>query len=156
MERAERSLTSTFLSFFLLFLFLLLVPKSEGILNGPASGVTPRPVCASQYALANYACSLIPYSPLPPPAPSTPSLDAHHHRGRRGHGHGHHRHHHRHQGTQEEDDCCRWLYEIDTDCVCEMLVHLPDFLSRPVHEYSLIVGDTCNVTYSCGGRVIRK
>ncbi|PON65783.1 Bifunctional inhibitor/plant lipid transfer protein/seed storage helical domain containing protein [Parasponia andersonii] len=147
MERVK-TLTQTFL------LFLLLVLKIEGKLTGAA--VTPRPVCASQYALANYACSMIPYSPLPPPAPSTPSLDANHHHGRHHHGHGGHRHRHRHHGTQEEEDCCRWLYEIDTDCVCDMLVHLPDFLSRPVHEYTLVVGDTCNVTYTCGGRVIRK
>ncbi|KAM6558615.1 uncharacterized protein LOC115709501 [Cannabis sativa] len=151
----ERAKTST-LRFLLIFI-LIVVLKIEGKLSGPQTGITPRPVCASQFALANYACSMIPYSPLPPPAPSTPSLDANHHHGRhRRGGRGGHRHRHRHHGTQEEDDCCRWLYEIDTDCVCDMLVHLPNFLSRPVHEYTLVVGDTCNVTYTCGGRVIRK
>lgn len=152
MERSAKTLASTL---FLSFLLLLALETEAAEITVPASGINPRPLCASQYALANYACSMIPFSPLTPPSPSTPTLDAHH--GRRKHGqHHHHHHNHRHSGTKEQDDCCRWLNGIDTDCVCEMLVRLPDFLSRPVHEYSLIVGDTCTVTYSCGGRVIRK
>ncbi|KAL5561643.1 hypothetical protein UlMin_031390 [Ulmus minor] len=138
------------LTFFSCLILLPWLPKMEGAVP-PAPGVTPRPVCASQYALANYACSMIPFSPIPPPPSSTPASNDHGRRRKHGH-----RHRHHHHGTPEEEDCCRWLYEIDNDCVCDMLVRLPNFLSRPIHEYSLFVGETCNVTYTCGGRVIRK
>ncbi|CAI9107878.1 OLC1v1007352C1 [Oldenlandia corymbosa var. corymbosa] len=73
-----------------------------------------------------------------------------------GHGHEHqrHRHHeHRHRATPLERDCCRWLAAIDSVCVCDLLVYLPAFLSKPLHKYTVVVGDTCNVTYPCASRI---
>ncbi|KAJ4727511.1 putative Tetratricopeptide repeat-like superfamily protein [Melia azedarach] len=64
------------------------------------------------------------------------------------HGHGH-----RHRSTPEERNCCRWLKEVDPECVCDLLVRLPVFLARPVHAYSVIVDGACNVTYTCSGRL---
>ncbi|XP_023748467.1 uncharacterized protein LOC111896717 [Lactuca sativa] len=72
------------------------------------------------------------------------------------HGHGHrqhqHRRHHRHRNTPMEDECCKWLSQVDDQCVCDLLVRLPPFLARPVHKYSVIVGGSCNITYACGSR----
>uniref|UniRef100_A0A453AVF2 Bifunctional inhibitor/plant lipid transfer protein/seed storage helical domain-containing protein n=2 Tax=Aegilops tauschii TaxID=37682 RepID=A0A453AVF2_AEGTS len=48
-------------------------------------------------------------------------------------------------------DCCRWLKEVEPGCVCESLLHLPMFLVKPQHKYTLRVGKTCEVTYRCGG-----
>ncbi|XP_030451660.2 uncharacterized protein LOC115673588 [Syzygium oleosum] len=137
----------------------------------------PRPLCASQFTLVNHACSMIMPTPAPPPAPPLPppsppgppppppchddeSQDeyGHHHHH---HHHCHrHRHHHRHrhgrrvgEPSPAEQDCCKWLKEVDSECVCDLLVHLPSFLARPIHEYTVIVADSCNVTYSCGGRL---
>lgn len=50
-----------------------------------------------------------------------------------------------------EEDCCRWLKEVDAVCVCDVLLRLPTFLVKPRHAYSLAIGDECNVTYNCGG-----
>ncbi|KAJ8898662.1 hypothetical protein K2173_004696 [Erythroxylum novogranatense] len=110
-----------------------------------------RPLCASQFALVNYACAALPYMPPSPPSPPPPEEDSH----ENGHGHRHRRRHrHHHHETQNEENCCRWLKELDDECVCDLLIHLPPFLSRPAHAYSIIVDDACNVTYSCGGRLI--
>uniref|UniRef100_A0A7N0T3K2 Uncharacterized protein n=1 Tax=Kalanchoe fedtschenkoi TaxID=63787 RepID=A0A7N0T3K2_KALFE len=177
---------------------------------------TPHPVCVSQFALANRACSHLPIytvppppspptpetppapqpptpeppaGPLPPPAPGpeppTPDQLRHHHHRHRGHDddHGHHnhqsrghhhgRHHddHGHHHDEDEDEhgrrqvqemvhgseiereCCHWLQQIDNDCVCDVLVHLPPFLSRPLHEYTVMVDDVCNVTFACPSRL---
>ncbi|KAJ0520302.1 putative bifunctional inhibitor/plant lipid transfer protein/seed storage helical domain superfamily [Helianthus annuus] len=65
----------------------------------------------------------------------------------------HHRHHHRHRATPVEEQCCKWLSQVDDQCVCELLLHMPPFLARPVHRYSVIVGKACNITYSCGSRI---
>lgn len=64
----------------------------------------------------------------------------------------HHRRHH-HRDTPVEQQCCKWLSQVDDQCVCELLVRLPPFLARPVHRYSVIVGRACNITYSCGSRL---
>lgn len=123
----------------------------------------PRPLCASQLALANYACSMLPYSPaLPvtPPSPPSPEVpppppdDDESVQSSHGHRHGHrHRHRGSHEETPEEESCCRWLKQVDNECVCDLLVRLPVFLARPVHKYTVIVDDSCNVTYSCSGRL---
>lgn len=125
---------------------------------------SPTPLCATQFALVNHACTFLPYSPMPPPAPFGPPgppsplelLEPedpewqHHHR----HRHNHHHHGHKpHNPTPIEMDCCRWLREVDNVCVCDLLVHLPAFLARPAHEYTVVVTDACNITYSCSGRV---
>ncbi|XP_031100177.1 uncharacterized protein LOC116004325 [Ipomoea triloba] len=83
----------------------------------------------------------------------------HHHqdgggRGRRS-GEGQHRRHRRrhHHESDVQQDCCRWLKEVDDECVCDLLVHLPPFLSRPLHRYTVRVDDTCTVTFQCGSRL---
>lgn len=122
----------------------------------PPNPVTQRSVCSSQFNLVNYACAMLPYSqapPLPPPqlTPSPPHDD------NSGHGHRHRHRHRRDHGspaTPEEENCCRWLKNVDNECVCDLLVRLPIFLARPVHEYTVIVDDSCNVTYTCPGRLI--
>ncbi|KAK3147197.1 hypothetical protein QOZ80_3BG0279340 [Eleusine coracana subsp. coracana] len=48
-------------------------------------------------------------------------------------------------------DCCRWLKEVQKDCVCEALMRLPPFLVKPQHTYVVRVGRTCQITYRCGG-----
>ncbi|XAR58526.1 hypothetical protein NMG60_11013957 [Bertholletia excelsa] len=117
------------------------------------------PLCLSQFALANHACSLVPFSPVPPPSPPSPSppddaWHGHGHGHRHRHGHGHrHRHRHHHHETAIEEDCCRWLKEMDSSCVCHLLVHLPAFLARPVHQYTVVVDEQCEVTFDCESRL---
>uniref|UniRef100_A0A6N2MD81 Uncharacterized protein n=1 Tax=Salix viminalis TaxID=40686 RepID=A0A6N2MD81_SALVM len=53
-------------------------------------------------------------------------------------------------GRTPEENCCRWLNDVDAECVCELLVHLPPFLSKPPHEYTVKIDDSCTVSYSCG------
>lgn len=48
-------------------------------------------------------------------------------------------------------DCCRWLKEVEPDCVCEALLRLPPFLVRPQHKYTVKVGNSCKFSYRCGG-----
>ncbi|KAI3449609.1 hypothetical protein Pfo_006274 [Paulownia fortunei] len=148
-------------------MLLVLYPKAESqwVPHHPLPPIDPPPLCASQYALVNRACAMLPYTPVPPPSPpsppsptpappSPPSPDGpdsrHHHR--HGHGHGHRHSRHGHAETPAEEDCCRWLKEVDDVCVCELLVRLPPFLTRPVHNYTVVVDDTCNVTFQCGSR----
>ncbi|KAK4273138.1 hypothetical protein QN277_021594 [Acacia crassicarpa] len=154
--------------------FLALVPKMESM---PVRVPTePRPLCASQFALANYACARLPFTRgLPPSRPSPPDdgdddddddgddhdvlsqRQGHRHglgheyeyEHEHEHGHRHHRHHH----TDQEEDCCRWVKQVDSQCVCEFLLRLPPFLVRPVHEYKVTLGDFCNATYYCGGPI---
>ncbi|KAL2323566.1 hypothetical protein Fmac_027945 [Flemingia macrophylla] len=156
--------------------FLAFVPNMESQLMPPSL----HPLCLSQLALVNFACAMLPLratpptlprtpspSPFPPlpltpspshatplpltpspshatplpltpsPSPSPPDADE----GHRSH------------QTSQEDDCCRWAREIDSQCVCEILVLLPPFLSRPLHQYSISIGESCNVTYTCGGPI---
>jgi len=138
---------------------LALVPKMESHIRPPLIPVSkaPRPLCASQFALVNYACSRLPFSPgVQPDSPPSPDEEEGHgerhqnHTHRHGHRHGHS---HRHHQTPEENNCCRWAKEVDSQCVCEILVHLPPFLIRPVHQYTLNIGDACDVTYSCGAPI---
>lgn len=92
--------------------------------------------------------------------------DGDHHDRRHGHRHGHrHKHRHRWQpifpvpptfGSQHPkyespavENCCRWLKELDDECVCDLLTHLPPFLSKPSHDYSISVGQSCEITYHC-------
>ncbi|CAH9111539.1 unnamed protein product [Cuscuta epithymum] len=121
------------------------------------------PLCASQITLVDHACSFLPFN-LPPPSPpsssssslpslvSAPSPDGRHSRRHGPHGRRHHHHRH-HTDNPEEEICCRWLREVDDECVCQLLAQLPAFLSKPVHQYSVIVGDTCNENFQCGSRV---
>ncbi|KAF5732750.1 protein catecholamines up-like [Tripterygium wilfordii] len=199
--------------FALMFLAAISVflPKME-------SQVAPRPLCSSQLALVNYACSQLPMPYAPPLSSSlNSSLDEdgngsrnisghqnhhhhhdhddddhdhddddddhdhddddhdhrhHHHHHHHDHDHDHHHHHdrdhdhhhhdhdhdhdddhHHHHGSPVEANCCHWLTELDDECVCDMLVHLPVFLARPAHQYTIIVDDSCKVTYTCGGRI---
>lgn len=136
--------------------FLLLVPEMESQIRPPIVHLppaSPRPLCASQFALVNYACAMLPFTPSSPPSPD---VDDEGHRSHHQHGHSHrhgHGHRHRHDNNPQEDNCCRWAREMDSQCVCEILVHLPPFLTKPVHQYSVLIGDSCNVTYSCGGPI---
>ncbi|XP_010524012.1 PREDICTED: pleckstrin homology-like domain family A member 1 [Tarenaya hassleriana] len=176
----------------LLLLLLMLSAVRSQRMPIPAQ----RPLCTSQYALANYACShlpLIPNPPLPsasqlppppapeanpppsPPAHPTPDNDhdddhdhdhdhehedhhRHHHSSHKHHHHGHHRHKARKVEYKEsfaEAECCKWLKQMDNECVCDLLLHLPPLLARPVHDYTVFVDESCIVTFSCGGRFIR-
>ncbi|KAL9227951.1 hypothetical protein vseg_003581 [Gypsophila vaccaria] len=112
----------------------------------------------SQFALVNHACSMLPYSPVsppPPPPPSappgveTPSTPGDSHRRRH-----HHKRRHNNSPDPAVEECCRWLKEVDTQCVCDLLVRLPVFLAKPVHAYTVEVDPDCSVTYTCPGRVI--
>lgn len=146
-----------------IILILQLYPKaaeSQWIPHLPPP-VNPTPLCASQFALVNRACAILPYTPVPPPSPpappSPPSPDGpenrNRHRHRHGHGHRHRRHGYRE--TPAEEECCRWLKEVDDVCVCDLLVHLPAFLTRPVHNYTVVVDDICDVTFECGSRLVK-
>ncbi|CAL1362029.1 unnamed protein product [Linum trigynum] len=131
------------------------------------------PLCASQFSLANYACGSLPFMQLPPPSslpPATLSMKSSSNppppptsptsspsppgqgRGRHRHGRGHH-HHHR-TPSPAEQNCCRWLKELDGECVCDVLVRLPPFLAKPSHKYTLYVNGACVITYSCSGRIV--
>jgi len=154
---------------------LAIVPKIESEVR-PTTPTNQRPLCASQFALVNYACGRLPFTPGAPPAPLEPppapdddggdddggdddggNDEGHknHHRDH-GHGHGHshkHGHKHRRHQTAEQENCCRWAREVDNQCVCELLVRLPPFLVRPLHLYTLNIGEDCEITYSCGGPI---
>ncbi|KAK7336733.1 hypothetical protein VNO77_17279 [Canavalia gladiata] len=145
--------------------FLALVPEMESQIIPQFFTVpskTPRPLCASQFALVNYACSRLPFIHGVPPAPSSSSdsppspedEEGHknHHKNESSHSH-RHRHKHRHHETPDEENCCRWAKEVDNECVCELLVRLPPFLVRPLHRYTLNVGESCEITYSCGSPI---
>uniref|UniRef100_M4CH40 Bifunctional inhibitor/plant lipid transfer protein/seed storage helical domain-containing protein n=1 Tax=Brassica campestris TaxID=3711 RepID=M4CH40_BRACM len=191
----------------------------------------PRPLCASQYALANYACSRLPMNTVPLPSPISPPPppifpppphhdhdhdddhdhdhddddddhdhddddhdhddhdhdhddhdhndhdhnrdhdhdhdhdhddDDHHdnnhnHRRHRRRHHHHHHHHHSHRHTEEtyaQQECCKWLKQMDNECVCDLLVRLPPLLAKPAHNYTVFVDESCIVTYTCGGRLM--
>ncbi|RAL47945.1 hypothetical protein DM860_015732 [Cuscuta australis] len=115
------------------------------------------PLCASQITLVDHACSFLPFA-LPPPTPPSliaapgPARPDNGHHSRR---HGPHRRHRRHrrESTPEEEICCRWLREVDDECVCQLLAQLPAFLSKPVHQYSVIVGEACNENFQCGSGI---
>lgn len=140
--------------------FLAFVPKMESHIKPPAISLPPpplHPLCATQLALVSYACAMLPFSPgspLTPPLSPDDDDGEGHHRSRHNHNHGHrHRHSRHHRHFPEEDNCCRWAREMDSQCVCEILLQLPPFLTRPSHQYSVVIGESCNVTYSCGGPI---
>ncbi|GMJ09135.1 hypothetical protein HRI_004582700 [Hibiscus trionum] len=120
---------------FLLSLFIVAMPNKL-----PGVSDSPRPLCASQFNIVNYACGGLPLSPFSPPPPR-----------RKGHGRSRRRHRRRH-GSNRQQYCCQWLRQVDNECVCDVLARLPPFLSRPNHHYTIAVGDTCTVRFSCGGR----
>ncbi|KAG6429153.1 hypothetical protein SASPL_107195 [Salvia splendens] len=116
----------------------------------------PTPLCVSQLAIVNRACGRLPYARVNPP--SLPSPPAREGEGEVESGH-HHHHHHRqpregYVETAQEGECCRWVKEVDTECVCDLLVHLPPFMTRPLHEYKVIVDDSCEVSFSCASRLV--
>lgn len=148
------------LAFFVLF--LVLNPKIECQMwmppMPPSPPLQPPPLCMSQFVLANHACSRLPFTPVSPPSPPTPPSPIRPSSPGSPPSPGHrHRHRHRHQATSQtpvEQECCRWLQEIDSQCVCDLLVHLPVFLAKPIHKYTVMVDASCNVTYMCSGRLI--
>ncbi|KAE8693771.1 hypothetical protein F3Y22_tig00110794pilonHSYRG00222 [Hibiscus syriacus] len=127
---------------FLLSLFTVAVPTKLPRLRG-----SPRPICVSQISILNYACGGLPLSPFPPPS---------HHRNSHGRSSRKHRHRRRHgqRRSDRQNYCCQWLRQVDDECVCDVLAHLPPFLSRPNHQYSIAIGDTCTIRFSCGGRLV--
>ncbi|EEF29306.1 uncharacterized protein LOC8266772 [Ricinus communis] len=131
----------------LLTAFLMFMPQVIGIPQQPSN----RPLCVSQLTLANYACGRLPLWSSGPETPSSNLVFPDDHR------HGH-RHRRRSEGKDHDhdtpvDDCCRWLNDLDDECICELLVRLPPFLARPLHQYTVVIADACNVTYTCSGRV---
>nr|CAD1829232.1 unnamed protein product [Ananas comosus var. bracteatus] len=135
--------------------------------------------CLMQFALANQACAVLPVTEDPPKDSNQMKQhyddnntddddgsddddeeedeqeDRHGHGHSHGHGHGH-GHKGRHEGDHREEpranrDCCRWIKEVDKKCVCEVLLRLPTFLTKPKHKYSISVGSSCKQTYRCGG-----
>ena len=100
-------------------MFLVALPNNLPLMPGQISPL--RPVCASQFALVNYACSMVPLVPLPPGTPPPVGLE-----DTNGHRHGHrHRHSHRprngHHETPQQNYCCRWLKLVDAECVCDKI-----------------------------------
>ncbi|KZV43096.1 hypothetical protein F511_04488 [Dorcoceras hygrometricum] len=119
-------------------------PKAESQwIPLPPKSVGPTPLCSSQLALVSHACTLVVYTPASPPTASVETLR-------------HHEHNQSSQGLVEgspaETECCRWLKELDDVCVCDLLVHLPQFLTKPVHSYTIAIDNTCDVTFSCGSK----
>ncbi|KAF5731516.1 hypothetical protein HS088_TW18G00194 [Tripterygium wilfordii] len=123
------------------FIVFLTLPMMEGAEWPPS--VPQQPLCVSQVALVNYACAMLPIPPGSPPFSPTLDLQDYDHE-RRGS---------QYHGSAVEQNCCRWLNNVDAECVCAMFVRLPSFLARPAHEYTVIVHNSCNVTYTCQGGV---
>ncbi|KAK3016240.1 hypothetical protein RJ639_006479 [Escallonia herrerae] len=100
--------------------------------------------------------SLLPRLPPPSPPPPSPPCSSDCPPGpEHGHKHRQHEHGHRHEHaeTPVEADCCRWLNSVDDECVCDLLVYLPPFLSKPIHQYTVTVDSSCNVTFQCSSRL---
>lgn len=151
-------------------LFLVMNPKIECLprrqtLRPPLAPIASTPLCDAQIAVASRACSMIPFSTVSPPSPpsllsealpspspeSPPSpLPRHGHR----HSHSHSHSHQVHSQTPVEQECCHWIRAIDSVCVCNLLVYLPIFLSKPVHTYTVITDPSCNIAYTCPGRLM--
>lgn len=138
-------------AFLLVFLVVCQAAESKWMPVPPV--ISHRPLCTSQFTLVNHACAFLPFTPTPHhhPPPS-PQSNNHHGRRRRQRRHRRHRGRHHHESPVQQD-CCRWLKEVDDECVCDLLVHLPPFLSRPLHQYTVMVDDTCSVTFQCGSRI---
>ncbi|CAN4098197.1 unnamed protein product [Withania somnifera] len=126
---------------------LLIVVIHLGGSNSQFAPVFPRPLCLSQFTLVNHACQNLPYAPLPPPSPQPPpnsfspapspspeplfTTDL------------------VYVETPAEDECCRWMRAVDSECVCSLLARLPTFLSRPLHQYTTVAHAACSVTFTC-------
>ncbi|KAK4281142.1 hypothetical protein QN277_012667 [Acacia crassicarpa] len=126
--------------------FLALVPVRE--CHIPGSPTESRPLCAAQFSIVNYVCSSLPFVRRPPSLPAHSDDDEEH-----GHNGGRHRHHDRRwENSDHEESCCRWAKAVNSQCVCELLLlfRLPTFLMRSSHQYTLAIGESCEVTYSCG------
>ncbi|WCJ21506.1 Tetratricopeptide repeat (TPR)-like superfamily protein [Euphorbia peplus] len=105
-----------------------------------------RPLCVSQLALANYACGRLPVTPrMEDSSPKIVTSDLHRHERNR----------HRHRQANHDspaENCCRWLNDLDDECVCDLLIRLPAFLASPEHQYTVAIGNACKVSYQCNGR----
>lgn len=121
----------------IVLLFLVLNPKIECQMILPPTPPSPH---------IQPACALLPFTQVPPPSP--PNSPPPGHRQRHGHRHS------EHIATPIKKECCRWLQEIDNDCICDMLVRLPVFLTKPIHKYTVMVDSLCNLSYTCSGRLI--
>ncbi|KAF5204555.1 hypothetical protein FRX31_005859 [Thalictrum thalictroides] len=127
----------------------------------------PRPLCLSQFALVNQACSSLPINVSPvtpvvgappddtdePNEPDQKGAANGHEQHRREHHEHHrrHRHHRHHENSKVAENCCRWLKNLDDACVCELLFRLPPFLRRHSHSYVISLGEDCVVSYKCDG-----
>ncbi|MBA0753809.1 hypothetical protein Gogos_022361 [Gossypium gossypioides] len=129
------------------------------------------PLCTSQLMLVNYACGTVSLVPSPFLSSNTPDVGNENGNGigssqgdgngtENGAGEGENRHRPRHKRrhrhkemTPEQSYCCRWMQIVERDCVCDILAHLPLFLSWHLHHYTVLVGETCKVTFTCGGRL---
>ncbi|KAI9118971.1 hypothetical protein K1719_009646 [Acacia pycnantha] len=130
--------------------FLALVSVRE--CHIPGSPTESRPLCAAQFSIVNSVCSSLPFMRRPPSLPAHADNDEEEH----GHNGGRHRHRHhdrRREISDQEESCCRWAKAVNSQCVCELLLlfRLPTFLMRPSHQYTLAIGESCEVTYSCSG-----
>lgn len=157
-------------------MILLLIPKIQSQSNDDDDD--PPPLCITQLALVNSACAFLHTrhddddgDSSPPSPPNDDNDNGGDDPGRVDNGDGqslvdandgddrrhHHHHHHRRRNRQgrgnsdREQDCCRWLKEVDDECVCALLLRLPPFLTKLEHEYTVEVNDQCNVTYECEG-----
>ncbi|TYI68358.1 hypothetical protein E1A91_D08G083900v1 [Gossypium mustelinum] len=103
------------------------------------------PLCTSQLMIVNYACGTVPLVPSPFLSSNTPDVGNENGNGtwssqrdgngiENGVGEGGNKHRHR-------------------DCVCDILAHLPLFLSWHLHHHTILVGEACKVTFTCGGRL---
>ncbi|TYH57372.1 hypothetical protein ES332_D08G084800v1 [Gossypium tomentosum] len=127
------------------------------------------PLCTSQLMIVNYACGTVPLVPSPFLSSNTPDVGNENGNGTWssqrdgngiengvGEGGNKHRHRHRHRHkemTHEQNYCCRWMQILERDCVCDILAHLPLFLSWHLHHHTILVGEACKVTFTCGGRL---
>ncbi|KAI3863038.1 hypothetical protein MKW92_032441 [Papaver armeniacum] len=124
------------MSMVLFVMVLLLMPKKT---------LSQKYLCTPQYALANQACKSLP-------------LSQHGHSSHHGHNNQHQQRRgsrqqqHHHLLSQQQTDCCRWMKEMDTTCVCQLLSKLPVFMWKPKHNYIVNVHESCTVTFDCSGR----
>lgn len=74
--------------------------------------------------------------------------------GHRNRGRGGNRGSHEHEGGHKQEprvnlDCCRWMEEVDEECVCATFLRLPPFLFKPKHTYDIKIGSTCSRSFEC-------
>lgn len=147
------------------FLVLMHTLKSEFAppTPNPRTPAPFHPFCISQFALANHACASVAYGPVSHPFSAQNDsvlFDKLSHGGHHseGHEHRHHRrrrhNHHHNLEAEAAKECCRWMKAIDDFCICDMLIRLPNFLSRPVHRLMVVIDDGCKVVYKCPGRLL--